>query len=240
MALRRGTGVALWRQIEMTLTEEIGAGGFGDGLRLPTEAELARRFQVNRHTLRQALAALGERGLVRTEQGRGTFVNEDMLDYVIGRRTRFSEIVSAQRRTPGGRLLASREERPAPAIALALGLKRHASAIVLATLGEADGRPVSVATHYFPSSRFRGIDAAYGEAGSITRALRRFGVTDYSRRTTRITARLPEPEDAELLRQPANRPVLVAESLNVDTDGRPIEFGIARFAGDRVQIVFNT
>ena len=40
-----------------------------------------------------------------------------------------------------------------------------------------------------------------------------------------------------MLRQPRNRPVLVTESVNVDSDRTPIEFGIARFAPDRVQIV---
>jgi len=230
----------LWRQIETTLAAEIGAGDYPGDMRLPTEAELAKRFEVNRHTLRQALAALNERGLIRIEQGRGTFVNEDMLDYVIGRRTRFSEIVQAQQRLPSGRLLAVREERPSAAIAKALALKRQATVVVLETLGEADGRPISLASHNFPAERFRGIDAAYAASGSISNALRRFGVADYARKTTRVTARLPEPDEAERLRQPVNRPVLVTESVNVDTAGQPIDYGIARFAGDRVQIVFNT
>ena len=41
-----------------------------------------------------------------------------------------------------------------------------------------------------------------------------------------------------MLSQPGNRPVLVTESVNVDLEGRPTEYGIARFASDRMQIVF--
>lgn len=49
---------------------------------------------------------------------------------------------------------------------------------------------------------------------------------------------MPDSEEARLLRLPRNRPILVTESINIDSEGKPIEFGVARFAGDRVQIVF--
>jgi GntR family phosphonate transport system transcriptional regulator len=53
-------------------------------------------------------------------------------------------------------------------------------------------------------------------------------------------ARLPDADEARLLQQPKNRPVLVTESVNVDANGKPIEYGVARFAADRVQIVFQS
>jgi hypothetical protein len=36
------------------------------------------------------------------------------------------------------------------------------------------------------------------------------------------------------------RPILQSEAINIDLAGRPIEFGVTRFAADRVQIVFET
>jgi GntR family phosphonate transport system transcriptional regulator len=65
-------------------------------------------------------------------------------------------------------------------------------------------------------------------------------VDDYRRKVTAISARMPSARDARLLRQPGNRPVLVAEALNVDTAGRPIEYCITRFASDRIQIVMES
>src|SRR5262245_55865358 len=101
----RTAGMALWRIIETTLATEISAGVFKPGDRLPTEAELARRFAVNRHTLRRAMAALADAGKVRIEQGRGTFVQENVIEYPVSRRTRFSEVLTAQHYHPRGELL---------------------------------------------------------------------------------------------------------------------------------------
>jgi GntR family transcriptional regulator, phosphonate transport system regulatory protein len=72
--LERGAGVAVWRQIEQILAAEIAASGFGEDGRLPSEGELAKRFDVNRHTVRRAMLGLAALGLVSVEQGRGTFV----------------------------------------------------------------------------------------------------------------------------------------------------------------------
>jgi GntR family phosphonate transport system transcriptional regulator len=74
----------------------------------------------------------------------------------------------------------------------------------------------------------------------VTAALRRFGVSDYTRKTTRVTARLPDAFEAKHLQISRTQPVLVAEFINVEPDGRPLEFGIGRFAADRIQLVIDT
>ena len=99
------TGVAIWKQIAETLEKDISAGGFKPGEKMPTEAILSERFRVNRHTVRRAIGDLTARGLVRVEQGRGTFVAEDVVEFVVGESTRFTELLVSQRRTPGGHLL---------------------------------------------------------------------------------------------------------------------------------------
>ena len=105
-------------------------------------------------------------------------------------------------------------------------------------LGLADGRPVSLGNHHFPAARFPGLLVALEEAATITEALSRSGVSDYRRQVTRVSARLPTPSEAELLSTPRNRPLLIAENVNVDQNGTVIEFGIARYPTPRVQIVF--
>lgn len=236
-ALDRGAGITLWRQIEARLASEISEGTIEPGSQLSTERDLALRFGVNRHTMRRALSALAERGLIRIEQGRGMFVQENVLDYLLGARTRFSEILVTQNRRPGGRLIRADIDCQEARAARELKLPAASSLICLEILGEADGRPISLTSHFFPKGRFGGLDEHYRRSGSITRALQACGVPDYTRLVTRVSARLPGLDEAQLLRQPKTRPVIVAEAVNVDSGGRPIEFGLARFSSERVRLV---
>ncbi len=64
-----------------------------------------QRFGVSRFTVRQALRRLEQRGLVRAEQGRGTFVHKGVLDYTLSKKTRFSQNMVDQGFEPGGELL---------------------------------------------------------------------------------------------------------------------------------------
>ncbi|MEV1170813.1 GntR family transcriptional regulator [Nonomuraea sp. NPDC049784] len=65
----------LYTQIAASIRADIEAGKYGPGDRLPSEAELKRKFgNVSTHTIRQAFRELQEAGLTRAEHGRGVFV----------------------------------------------------------------------------------------------------------------------------------------------------------------------
>lgn len=234
----RQEGIALWRQIASRLQQDIGAGVYPPGGRLPTEAELSQQFRVNRHTVRRALEELSRGGLVRVEQGRGSFVAEDVLEYAVEPRTRFSEWIRRHNKEPSGQILQLKETAAESQVASALGIRPGSRVVLLERLGFADDRPVSLAHHYFPATKLRGLTDALRASPSITEALKSVGVSDYMRQITRVTARLPSAEEAELLRMPRNRPLLVTENINVDRAGMVVEFGISRYPTPRVQIVF--
>ena len=95
------------------------------GTRLPTEAELSAQFGVNRHTVRRALEELSRDGLVRVEQGRGSFVAEDVLDYNVEARTRFSEWIRKHNKEPSGIIRQLREIPADQRVAAGLGRARR-------------------------------------------------------------------------------------------------------------------
>jgi GntR family phosphonate transport system transcriptional regulator len=236
--MERGSGIAMWRQIEDRMRQDIVEGLWKPGDRLPTEAELAERFGVNRHTLRRALAALRDSGLVRIEQGRGTFVQDDVIDYAVTRRTRFTQNITSLERRPSGEIVRTGTIAATAQVATALDLRRGQKVVLVEAVNLVDGRPVSIVAHHFPHARFEGLDQTYRETGSITKALRRHGIDDYLRKLSRVSARLPDADDARLLGMARAQPILYTESINVDLDGRPIEYSIARSAGHRLQLVF--
>jgi len=235
--ISRGSGVALWRQIQHKLEAEIESGRFKPGDKLPTEFELADSLNVNRHTVRRALSEMEEKGLLRVEQGRGTFVHEAVIAYSLGKKTRFTANLASIGREAGHKLIASKVMEADASVAKALCLRKGAPVVVLDTLGSADGRPVSYARHYLAKALFPNIAESYASTQSITKALADHGYPDYERKWTRIMARMPQGNEAELLMQPRNRPLLVTEAVDADPTGMPINYGISRFASDWVQIV---
>lgn len=236
----RRSGVAVWRQIADTLTTEIRDRAYAGTGRLPGEVELSARFGVNRHTLRQAVAALQSDGLVRIEPGRGTFVQHELLDYALSRRTRFSENLMRQGLLPSKQLLTARA-MPAPErAARELKLERGAKVLMVETLDEANDAHIGLATAYYPALRFAGLPEMLAKGMRSTDILKHFGVQDYLRAQSRITTQMPSEETARLLKQPATRPLLCVECLDVDMQGTPIKYGETVFCGDRVQLVVTT
>jgi GntR family transcriptional regulator, phosphonate transport system regulatory protein len=240
IGMERGSGVSLWRQIEETLVGEIARGAYSGELRFPTEAELSRRFGVNRHTVRRAVAELTRRGLLRVEQGRGMFVAEHAIDYALGPRTRFSENLLRQGRQPSHSILRLLRMPGPPEALRALALEPRSAVVFLETIGAADGRPISSSTTWFPAARLPGLEASLRRTASITAALAELGVTDYRRRSTRVIAMLPSEEERARLLLAPGRPVLVAERLDEDREGVPIGYGVTSFAADRVQLVLES
>ncbi|GAB3070177.1 GntR family transcriptional regulator [Pedococcus soli] len=70
VVLRAASGNAFEVTVEQLATA-IRLGVFTDGEQLPPERELAERLGVSRNTLREAIAALRDSGLVTTRRGRG-------------------------------------------------------------------------------------------------------------------------------------------------------------------------
>jgi len=235
----RRSGVAVWRQIADTLTTEIRDRAYAATGRLPGEVELSARFAVNRHTLRQAVAALQSEGLVRIEPGRGMFVQHEMLDYALSRRTRFSENLLRQGFLPSKQLLTAREIPAPERAAKELKLAKGAKVLMVEMLDEANDTPIGLATSYYPAQRFSGLLEMLAEGTRTTDILKHFDVQDYVREQSRITTQIPSEETARLLKQAAARPLLCVECVDVDMNGTPIKYGETVFCGDRVQLVVN-
>lgn len=218
------------------LRDDLARGRFGLGERLPTEDDLARRFGVNRHTVREALARLGAEGLVVSRRGLGSFVASRPADYPLGRRVRFEANLRAAGRTPAREVLALLTRAADEGEAAALGLEPGAPVHLYEGLSLADGQPLAIFRSVFPAARFPDLPRHLAELSSVTAALAREGVADYTRASTRLVAKVATATQAALLRLPEPAALLRSTALNVDAQGRPVEHGVTWFAGDRVTL----
>lgn len=230
------TRTALWSSIADTLRAEIAKGIFRPGDKLPTEAVLSARFGVNRHTVRHALSAMAKAGTVHSRRGAGVFVTARPADYPLGRRVRFHQNIAATGRMPSRRI-SRKETRPCTEReAEALGVDAGSPVHVIEGLSLADGQPLAAFRSVMPAVRFPGLLDQLENTASITAALAACGVTDYTRASTRITAKLASPLLALTLQVPTGAPILRSVAINVDADGQPVEYGTTWFAGDRVTL----
>lgn len=229
----------IWWEIKQTLQRRILAGDLGPGAQLPTEAELAQSFGVNRHTVRRALEALSQRGLLRVEQGRGTFVRERAVAHVLARGAKISASARTSGRQLDRRMLAATLTKADQATATALGIARGEQLLKIDTLRLIDGVSIGLSANLFPMPRFRDVDRLIEEHGSVSRALNAYGVSEIFHGQTRITASAAARSDATLLGVARGSPMLVVHTLNIDRHGKPIYTGRARYAPNWVEFIVN-
>lgn len=231
-------GVALWRQIVDAIRLDIVGGKLASGDRLPTEALLAERFSVNRHTVRRALSVLAEEGVVAAEQGRGTFVRSTRrLSYRIGKRTRFREGLKGQASVLTSTVLQHSLDNASNTVGLALGVDAGTKLVRTESLSMADGNPVSRSTIWLAYARFPGFAERLTDMGSYTVVFASYGISDYARASTRISARHADVGETRDLQLAPGAIVLVSEAVDVDPDGRPLSYALSRFPAERMELV---
>jgi len=226
----------LWKSIAETLKSEIAERQLRPGDKLATEAEMAKRFAVNRHTVRQAIKSLVDVGLVRTRRGAGAFVAAKLLDYPITNRVRFHQNMLAAGQAPLKETLQIELRGATTDEAARLDLIEGDALCIYHGLSSADNVPIALFSSAFPLARLPGVDAALAKETSVTKALNRCGVADYTRASTRVSARMADAIQALHLDVPEGAALIYTTSINVDANDVPIEFGKTWFAGDRVTL----
>ena len=230
----------VWKAIANALRSDMAEGRYTTGDRLPTEAALADRFGVNRHTVRHGISALVDEGLIRTRRGAGAFVAATLTDYPIGKRVRFPETLIAAGRRPEKRILDVEERLATEGEALALRIAAGQPVCAYYGLSLADGQPIAVVESVFPTFLREGLTEALKAHTSITEALAAVGVSDYTRASTRLTAVRASATKALHLNVSEGDPLRKSTSVNEDESGTPVEYGRTWFAGDRITLTLDS
>jgi GntR family transcriptional regulator len=157
-ALPTAGGAPLYHQLKQALTDQIVSGQWPPGTELPSEHELCRHFSVSRGTLRRALADLALHGLVRRQQGRGTFVAEAKFEGAV--LASYAYYRSGAINHDRGSRVTKCVQRPAPAdLRRLLDLPAGEGVYELERVQFMRGVPVTLASSYFPASLVPGLEA---------------------------------------------------------------------------------
>lgn len=214
------------------LSEEVRTR-FAPGQWLPSESQLARRFGVNRHTVRRALDELVTHGLVTRHQGLGTLVVDRRLDYAVSAGSKVTHNLAELGIATTTECLSQSLVAAPEAIAARFSRPPGTTLVCVDTLRWVDEAPLMRLRHWFAPARVPGWLDRY--RGGSTRVLldQHYGLR-LSRRRVRIESGSADREDQRLLQCSHQAPLLQLTSDNVDAEGALVEVSISRARADRL------
>jgi len=225
----------LYRQIATQLSALIASGEFAVGQRLPSERELADRYELARMTVRNEVERLTAEGSVYRLHGRGTFVAEPRIAQASAFSS-FTEDMVARGLAPGSTVISSEVVAADEFLAAALELGPGDACFRLDRVRTADGRPMAIEEAYLPLAPFDGIDRVEFTDASLFDVLeRRFGVT-LGEAQQRVVAVSIGADEAPLLGVAEGAPGLRFHTVARNGDGMPVYYAISLYPGDRYEI----
>ncbi len=230
LSVDRGSPVPLYFQLSQQLEAAIEQGRLLPGTLLGNEIELANRLGLSRPTVRQAIQALVDKGLLVRRRGVGTQVVHSQIRRPLELSSLYDDLEAAGQR-PATRLL-DIGLVPAPAeVAAALGVAEGEEVRRVERLRLTHGEPIARMRNYLPSELLDPTPQDLEFTG-LYRLMRAAGTTLHSARQS-IGARAATAEEAELLAEPAGAPLLTMERTAFDDTGRAVEYGSHLYRASR-------
>jgi GntR family transcriptional regulator len=215
----------MYVKVRALLEAALERGEWAPGEAIPSEFDLADRFQVSQGTMRKAIDALAADNLVVRRQGRGTFVATHTEEKASNFRFLRIRRNDGRDEYPESRLIDVRRARAGVEVARALGLRTGEPVITLRRLLMYSGEPTVLDDIALPAALFRGLTRARYEAyrGSMYGFFEtEFGVRMLKARE-RLRAVAADAPSAALLGVAAGAPLLAVDRVAYTYADRPVE-----------------
>ena len=220
--------IPLYYQLENVLREKITSGAFESGERMPTESDLIEEYGVSRITVRQALQALSNDGLIDRHQGRGTYIaarksKKRKFTGTIHLTGSLDELIEMGMDTPVKVLEMNRVEADVHEAEL-LQIKVGTPIYRLKRLRLVDGKPYSFILNYLPEEIGAKLTLAELSSGAVLRTMEtKFGL-NLDNAIQEIKAELADPYVAKLLDIRVGSALLSIERTVYTDKGKPVEY----------------
>lgn len=225
--------IPLYYQLKNFIEDQITAGLWKPGDRVPSEAELGTQFNISRTTVRQALGELVNQGVLNRAQGKGTFVAQPRIRQGLTRLTSFTEDMQARRMRSSSQVLRLECTVPPAWVAAALGVREGGSTVVLKRLRLADDTPMAVETSYLLYPLCASVlNEDFSRYSLYTVLTEKIGLRP-SRASQQLEAVACPAEEAALLHVRKGSPVLHMRRSTLDRSGQSFEQVESYYRGDR-------
>ena len=214
----------LYMQIKEELQEAIESKKYSYGERLPSEPDLAKIFNVSRSTIREAIKALAQEGLVMIRHGLGTFVTSNRQDIKsnIADLHSVTEIIVQHGWNPDTVNPLMREEKPDEELIERLQMKQSEGIVHIERVRTANRKPVFYTIQKIVKSRVGDAILSWDMDGSLNKFLEeKCGVfIAYT-----IAEILPIGNSKEISKKMGvaeDTPILLMDQVQYDNSDRPL------------------
>jgi len=220
----------LYQQLMRRLQNDIAAGVYPAGGRIPSEQLLCDTYRVSRVTVRKAMLDLVQEGLLVRKQGKGTFVADARLMRDLGHITSFSDACARMGRTAASKVVELKREEARPEDMERLQVPEGAQVIELCRLRLCDDEPVMLEYNRF-SAELAFLEKA-SLAGSLYELLRAHGHIP-SRATHDISLGHATPAVSRLLGTQTGEALMILDETVFDQQSRPLHLSRQWIRGDK-------
>lgn len=227
--LVRRSPIPLYYQFAEHLRAAIKSGQLVPGERLPNEIDLAKRFEMSRPTMRQALGELVSEGLLVRQRGVGTVVAPDEIRRHVELTSLLEDLQSSGRRVSTSVLLVALEPGPERAVT-ALGAGRDDPLVHLERVRYADGKPLALMQNWLPA-RYSDITADQLQHQGLYQLLRERGRRPWAAHQF-IGARAAGHREAGYLDVKRGAPLISVRRTAYDSESRVLEYAELLYRSD--------
>ena len=217
----------LYLKFAETVKNAVRSGVLAHGNILPGERDLSQLAGVSRITVRKAMQALEEAGVVTRARGYGTQIN-NIFEYSLKEARGFSQQVVLRGKTPNTLWVNKRVVKCPEEIARHLSLAPDSDVFLLKRIRYVDDDAVSIEESRVPVGLIPNPDDIGVSLYDYFRSQNIFP----QRTRSRVSARMPDSEFQAHIKMDDKIPVLVIKQVALDQQHRPIEYSISYCRSD--------
>lgn len=148
----------LYLQLVEVVKQKVFSSSWKQGMKIPSENELAKEFNLSVGTVKKALGILGQEGILFRRQGQGTFIASPDFSKSFIRFFRYSQTNGEPSDVPGCRILAVEVKTAGNKIAELLHLQADDEVVKMKRVRTLQNIPFAAEDLYLPYERFKGIE----------------------------------------------------------------------------------
>lgn len=233
----KGSGTVEYRnpihmQLRELIREKIEEGEYKPGEMIPSERELSTIYGLNRITVRNAIAALVNEGLLKKVQGKGTFVIKPKIERDLYTLSGFGNTLLEKGVTPSTKLLYKGRRKAGKKFSRIFGIDPESEIYNITRLRMGENEPFALEDTYILFDTIENIEEIDFGTFSLYEAFKMSGFEPERAEQTLSLVKIDGVE-AKLLQMANNSAVFLFECTSYEKGGKAVEFTRSYTRGDK-------